>query len=163
MKRVQDEFPEFTRTKVIAESRSYGSQLGFGKASWHTKYDNWPSGFWISNLEFENLLAEHGEAVCGYVWLGIWGDLAFLDNARAKLSRAAERLPKPQKSRWFSKAEDDPRSILWYEVSESRKSIVEMVLNGNRDRFANFILSHAQILTRFTPVLDELFAKRKRR
>ena len=49
--------------------------------------------------------------------------------------------------------------VLWYELPEKRADLIEMLLDGDGQRFVDCLVAHFEVFAKFIPVLDEVFVK----
>jgi len=174
MERVREKYAEvFER---IAESvkaqhdeldwqRAYLTQfwgsggIGFARQNWRA-LKGWHPGLYLSNMRLERLCSEDEERPHAGIWiprkLGI-----DLEKARDLIRSAANScLTKEEQKLCLSQAGDDEDPV-YYELPETRKQLLEMLVEGDARRFIDCMVSHIDILAKFTPVLDKILAKEK--
>ena len=153
-KRVQEKYPVLDRSEVKP------GQLGFGKLVWPTDWASWPTGFWIYDLDLDNVMAENGKPACASIWLGLPRSAKKkLESARAKFAGAAAKLLKAEKFPCRTNDEDDPddQTCFCYSLPQSPKLIADLILNRKEDQLGDCLVRHIGILIRFIPVVDEFF------
>lgn len=124
-------------------------------------YKHMPPGFYIENLRLELLCAEDQPAPYASIWVPMKKTGLGPDKARQAIGMAAERLLTNQERQFCLKQQEDDDYTLSYELPESREELIKMLLDGEADRFVGCMVSHLELLARFTPVLDKLLVARK--
>ena len=151
VERVQRKLPALDRSKLFG---SIG-QLVFSKSDWPSA-SSYLSGLWLGSIGLNNLVVEEDEAPYASFWLdppkAVKIDLSI---AHSKLTKANTRLMKDPKIHWESGK--GLKDCDWYYFPETRHSLLKMLLDGSGERFVECLTAHALRLTRFVPIIDQVF------
>jgi hypothetical protein len=127
--------------------------------AWEARINDGP-GFLITNLGLEVLGSDDEPPPRAAIWIkparkaGV--DLA---QARKALVSAAETVLTPEERDLCLKERGDRDSVLFYDLPETRQQLLEMLLEGDAQRFVDCMVSHIELLARFTPALDKILLK----
>jgi hypothetical protein len=148
---------EFDHTGVFV-TQFWGDGFVFlSRTAWKRREKQWPPpGFYIGNLRLELLCAEDEPPPYAGIRIPAKGrdvDTKALTNAVRKLLTEKERKRCPIQ-------QEDGNYPLYYDLPETRADLLDMLLDGEADRFVDCMVSHLELLARFTPVLDKLLASK---
>ena len=135
--------------------------INIGRSNWQIS-DNY-AYIGIDNLRLEILSDDNAERPYIGIYAGTSRKPAMeVGGIRKVLSAAGRILPKDKFS-W--EKQDDPSEyawVLWYDLPARREELLEMLLDGDGQRFVDFLAEHFGVFTKFIPVLDEVFSKPKK-
>jgi hypothetical protein len=136
--------------------------IGIGKRNWPCRNEGWPSGFYISQIGLADLTSEEGEHPNACVWIKPPAALGLdLVQTTAKVKDEIPKvLPPELLTKW--REGDDSWTCFWYPLPEPRRDLTEMFLKGQADEFIDRMISHFEVLMKFTPVVDEIFSQAKK-
>ena len=130
-----------------------------GRKEWEPPKD-WPSGFYIDNLSLEVLADETEEPPSLSIWFNKPERLG-VDKADAikAVHRAANGVLSRDEMK-LCKLTSKDNCALVYRIPQSRKELLEMLAEGTSQSFIDCLVGHLDVFTKFTPVLDKIFAKK---
>ncbi len=150
---VQAEKPELDNCRPHPKE----GHLSFARTEWSTQSDTWPPGLWIWNISFDHLTANDNDAPCAALWLRDPRGKRFdLDKMRGKTRSAALEFVKGEQPKYKFDDEGGRDVLLWYDITETRQELLQMLLDDQSEKFVQCIVSHVMILTQFIPVLNDI-------
>jgi hypothetical protein len=155
---IQQEHPELSR-RVQQATSSYGGSVGIARQTWPDRSSAWPSGLWLDNISLERLASEDEERPSASVWIKprreLWVDFK---EAERRLSKAAAKVLSGQEAKLTSVKADRNEAYLWYPLPTPRQELLGLLQADDPSGFIDCMVEHFEKLTRFTPVVDEIFA-----
>lgn len=133
--------------------------LLIGRKAWEPP-DEWPSGFCIDNLRLEILADETEEPPCMSIWFNKTEKIGIgKEEAIKAVHRAAKTVLSQDEMKLFKLTSEDNCALV-YLIPQSRKDLLEMLVEGNSQSFIDCLVGHFDVVTKFTPVLDKVFARK---
>jgi hypothetical protein len=132
--------------------------VGITKKSWLSSDSRYPSGLWIDCIAVDILASEDEEAPDAAVWIEPPRDsgLDLKEATNRFYKEAKQRLSKDELAR--VKPDDDRTSAaVWYYLPEPRHKLLEMLQTDEAREFKDCMIGHFELLSRFIPILDEIF------
>ena len=136
----------------------YGT-VAIGKSGWPKGSYAWPSGFWVDNLQLENLTSPEKEAPEKFVWISEQG--ADPKQAEGKLRKAAGRVLSKEELSQSECASDKNGSWLWWPF-ERRERLLKLLVNDEARGFVDCMVDHFGQMAKFTSAVDEILITGKR-
>ena len=128
-----------------------------GKASWPRNPGAWPSGFFIENLRLEDLTLPDSD----HPFKNVWIFQPIPNGAEPKLRNAAEGiLGKDEFRRWEFDANSGGTG-LWCPL-EPAEELFKLLVNDEARGLVDCLVAHFESMTKFTAILDEIYASGKR-
>jgi hypothetical protein len=147
--------------ELLPVNRSIVGSLGgvcLTKKNWKSVYERWPSGLWIDGTRLENLASEDGDPPSASVWVNPPTEIELnFKEVAYKLREEAKRvLSKEELAR--VKVEDGKwEATIYYHLPEPRQTLLEMLHTDEARGFMECMGGHFEVLSRFVPILDEIF------
>lgn len=157
IKEVTEAHPELD-THVVYPTQFWGTgSVGFGRKSWAGDAD-WPTGFWISNLRLEKLASEESEQPAVTIYISPKSARKFnVDMIATKehLFAIARELLSPEELEGTGKG--DSNDVLLRLPPPSKKELLELLADGDGEKFVARFVKLVDMLARFVPAMDKLF------
>jgi hypothetical protein len=149
-------------SQALHLSAEYSMNLGLGKSAW-SKYPDWPTGIWLSDLLLENLTSEDSEHPSSWVYIAPAKNTLDLEEAsRAVLKEAERLLPRGQNGEISIVTRKSEAWVAW-SLPESRRELRDMLRDGEAKGFIDCLVSHFAVLAQFVPLLNIIFQAAERR
>jgi hypothetical protein len=153
--RVKKKYPELSEytphrlsdKMTEADYDDSGGCVGFSHPKWCYKWDNWPSGIWLSNISLDELVAEQAPAPNVSIWLSV----PKRDDKRIEKLRSGLRSRRSEVGNRRS-----PRFCLFYDLREERSKLVKMVLQDDGQPLVDCMAKHVERMARLLQGLDHL-------
>lgn len=160
---VTEAHPELdTNAMYVTQFWGKGS-IGFGRKLWPTENTNWPPGFWIDHIRLETLSDEEAPPPAASIWLpsrsARKANVDLLE-VRTAIFEAARTLLSKEEFDRCDKAEAD-REVLLAWAAPSKRELLDMISDGDGQRFVGCLAAQFDILARFVPVLDDILVKNR--
>ena len=149
---VTDAYPELTFRLLHVDA--HDTQVGIGKDHWASPDANYPSGFYVYGISFENLCSDEEDPPHIGVWIKPKHGRAALDRNRARLQAQCERIL----GQTFETGSSSTVSS-WHKLPEPREQLLNaLVKNGGQD-FAEIISAYLRKLSPLIPIIDTIFRR----
>jgi len=127
------------------------------KTAWMRGKKIWPPpGFYVEHLRLELLCDRDEPAPHASIWLPAKKTGVDPGQARQAILKAAPQwLTEDEQSRCLKQPEDEDY-LLCHDLPEGRDRLLQMLVEGDAQPFVDCMVSHMELLSRFTPVLDKL-------
>lgn len=162
---VIDEVAKRHRDLNCPRTKPKWGHVAIGKNTWPKASYGAPSGFWIENVQLENLTSPKTERPYKDVW--IFQPLVDPKETQSRLHKAAERV--------FSKADftrlvfdpPDPNpkwggAGFWCWLEQSRDELFELLVEEEARGFIDCMVAHFEWMAKLTKVIDEILMSSKR-
>jgi hypothetical protein len=146
----------------LTYSGGYSLNLGLGKKAWSRDQD-WPTGIWLENLWIENLTVEDEAIPSGAIWIQPPAHTSLdLADAVDRLRKVAGKiLTEEELSRMECKSRKST-AYIDYPLRQSRAELVNLLRSDDAKGFVDCMVEHFEALSRFLPVLENIFEGGKR-
>lgn len=160
---VQKKHREFDCVKSYFPRNGSDGMAAVGKARWPKGAWEWPTGFYVENLQLENLTSSELEAPIKYVWIPESEVEPTL--AEKSLCNAAQQLLCTEEFEHLTFESDSDGGWFWCKLEQSEEEFVDLLTKDDSRGFINCLVAHFEWMTKFTAVIDEvlLTAKRSRK
>jgi hypothetical protein len=150
--------PELNRSKVYAwQTTAQG--IGIGKRDWPSEDEGDFSGFWILEVQLDDLVdGKKQPTACVYVT-----GIPNREEVKKKIQADSSRIRSKDKRKNWRMEGQYAETALVYDLPESRRELLGMLMEGDGQRFVDCMARHLESLARFTDVLDKAFLKVKRK
>ena len=135
--------------------------LALGRKAWHPDGHR-PTGYWIKNLRLEYLSDETKPQPSASIWIkpALKEGIDFNDACKAIHDAAPKILSEDEYRR--CELISDGETVLKLEIQPGRKELLEMLSQKDSQAFVDCLVSHFEILAKFTDVLDSVLVKTKK-
>lgn len=165
-KQVRKTHSALTRMYLHTQPRdidNWGGQVGFAKAHWPGRYEEWPTGIYIWGISLDELTSDTAPAPTACIWLRLNSERteeARQAVLRRRLAAKAGHVFKNRRLNWTTEDEDDDNTCLWYPLPEGSEGLLKLLGTDERT-FVDCIAKHVNLLAAFVPALDAVLLKRK--
>ncbi len=156
---VTESHPDLDQNRYYVTQFWGDGSVGFSRITWPGN-DMHPAGLWIWNLRLEVLADDTQEAPRPSIWIGpkvaksVGVDV---EEARSRLLTAAVNLLAPDERDQVTD-ENLGESLLAFK-GPSKRELLEALVQGDGDDFVRRLVEQVDLMSRFVPVLDEVFTR----
>lgn len=161
VERIREDHPALDWDVVYLCPKSDSGGIGIGRSAW-PKGNPYNLGLYVEPLELELLAAGEEDEVedpCAFISTQSASSTESREpSVTQAVNSAASRLLTEEELKRL-KLKGKARKPLWYKLPETRRQLLDMLLDGDGRGFVKCISAHFEILARFIPVLDEVCAE----
>ena len=141
------------------EIENWGSNILFSKAVWTPGANTWRNGYYVQGITLDELSSDTSEVPNIYIFYHGKKNNAVMEKLRRAILAQAPKVFKGTKLK-YQPDEDNERVILWFEIHGGKPKLLEMILSGEEQEFANHIARHLGIVAGFNPVMDRILPRK---
>jgi hypothetical protein len=146
---------------AIAMTQHWGpGSIVIGKKAWGYAKE-WASGYSFDNLRLEILSDETAEPPTLSIWFSKPEKIGIDKNAAIKaVHDAAKQLLTKDEIKGCKLTNEDNCALI-FQLPQSKNEILEMLIRNDSQEFVDCLVNHFELVTKFTPVMDKIFSKRR--